>query len=419
MPDDPVKNTQLQRPETEDRTAKNIRPSPEYVDAGSLATSAEPTAAAPRRAAWAARVQGSDLVIVLAGDWLARQTGVAEDMERHVRPGGASRTLLFEATALGHWDSALIVFLWDLQAVAARLQIAFDESGLPEPARRLLALASVESAHEAAKHAPRETLLHRTGQGVITGWHEVVEVLDLLGDTLLRAGPAFAGRGGLRHVDVLECAWEAGISAVPIVTVVNVLVGGILAFVGAAQLRRFGAGIYVADLVGLAVVREMAAVMTAIIMSGRTGAAYAARIATMQGNEEIDALHVAGIPVFDYLVLPRVTALTCMMPILYLYGCLVGIIGGVTVACLTLQLSIITFLQEMRTAVDAHQFVLGLTKSVVFGAVIAFTGCRIGLRSGRSAADVGRAATAAVVVGIVCVIALDALFAVCADRLGI
>jgi phospholipid/cholesterol/gamma-HCH transport system permease protein len=406
MPDDPIRHTQLRRPETEDGPIRDV---------GSVA---QQTATSVRPAAWTARVDGSDLVIVLTGDWIARQTGMAADVAEHLVPGKTPRNLMFEATSLGHWDSALIVFLWDLQAAAARLQIGFDESGLPEPARRLLALASGEVVPE-AKAATRETLLDRIGRGVIAAWVEVVEVLDLLGDTLLRAWPAFAGRGGLRRMDVLDCAWEAGISAVPIVTVVNVLVGGILAFVGAAQLRRFGAGIYVADLVGVAVVREMAAVMTAIIMSGRTGGAYAARIATMQGNEEIDALQVAGIPVFDYLVLPRITALTCMMPILYLYGCAVGIVGGVVVAGLTLQLNTISFLEEMRTAVDAHQFVLGLIKSIVFGAVIAFTGCRIGLRSGRSAAEVGRAATTAVVVGIVCVIALDALFAVCADRLGI
>ena len=422
MPDDRTEHTRFPPPKTEDGTAWNIRTSPGYgdtgVDVGHMGTVPERTAAPLRRAEWTARVKGSDLVIVLTGDWIARQTGVAADVAALLRPGNAPRTLMFEATALGRWDSALIVFLWDLQAAAASLQIAFDESGLPEPARRLLALASVEVEPEATR-TTRETLPERTGRHVIAAWAEVVEVSDLVGDTMLRAWPAFAGRGGLRRSDVLECAWEAGISAVPIVTVVNVLVGGILAFVGAAQLRRFGAGVYVADLVGLAVVREMAAVMTAIIMSGRTGGAYAAQIATMQGNEEIDALQVAGIPVFDYLVLPRITALTCMMPILYLYGCVVGIVGGVVVAGLTLRLNLTTFLEEMRTAVDAHQFLLGLVKSVVFGAVIAFTGCRIGLRSGRSAAEVGRAATTAVVVGIVCVIALDALFAVCADRLGI
>ncbi len=385
---------------------------------GAATVAAEPATASVTPAGWSARPQGSDLVIVLTGDWIARQTGVVAAVTEQILASKRPRAILFDAKRLGRWDSALIVFLWELQAQAAKFEIEFNQAGLPEPARKLIALASIEVMPE-TKHRASEGLLTWTGGHVMTGWSEVVEVLTLVGSTMLRTWPAFAGRGGLRRLDVLECAWDAGIAAVPIVTVVNVLVGGILAFVGAAQLRRFGAGIYVADLIGVAVVREMAAVMTAIIMSGRTGGAYAAEIATMQGNEEIDAIRVAGIPVFDYLILPRITALTCMMPILYLYGCAIGIFGGAVVAKLTIGLSATTFLDEMRTAVDGRQFLLGLTKSVVFGAVIAFTGCRIGLRSGRSAADVGKAATSAVVVGIVCVIALDALFAVCANRLGI
>jgi len=409
MPNDPTQHDQLRSPESNADVARNI---------GAAETVAEPTADPLSQTGWTVRVQGSDLVIVLTGDWIVRQTGVAANVARYLFQNETSRTLKFDATSLGHWDSALIVFLWDLQTEAARFEIEFDLSGLPEPARQLLALASVQVAPKAPP-AARTDLLDWTGRRAITCWSEVVEVARLVGETMLRAWPALRGRGGLRRVDVVDSAWEAGIAAVPIVTVVNVLVGGILAFVGAAQLRRFGAGIFVADLVGVAVVREMAPVMTAIIMSGRTGGAYAAQIATMQGNEEIDALQVAGIPVFDYLVLPRVAALTCMMPILYLYGCVVGIIGGLAVAWLTLQLSPMTFLEEMRTSVDFHQFLLGLVKSVAFGAVIAFAGCRIGLRSRRSAAEVGRAATTAVVVGIVCVIALDALFAVCANRLDI
>jgi phospholipid/cholesterol/gamma-HCH transport system permease protein len=399
MPNDPTRYAQLQRPESERDAARNV---------------GEP----PGRTGWTVRIQGSRIVIVLTGDWIVRQTGVTANVAKYLLQNGTPRTLMFDAASLGHWDSALIVFLWDLQAEAARFEIEFDPSGLPEPARQLLALASFQAVPQVTP-AAREEFLDWTGRRAIMGWSEVVEIARLVGDTVLRAWPAFSGRGGLRRVDVVDCAWEAGIAAVPIVTVVNVLVGGILAFVGAAQLRRFGAGIFVADLVGVAVVREMAAVMTAIIMSGRTGGAYAAQIATMQGNEEIDALLVAGIPVFDYLVLPRIIALTCMMPILYLYGCVVGIAGGIAVAWLTLQLNSTAFLEEMCTAVAFDQFPLGLVKSVVFGAVIAFVGCRIGLRSGRSAAEVGRAATTAVVAGIVSVIALDAMFAVCANRLGI
>ncbi|MBX6376455.1 MAG: ABC transporter permease, partial [Acetobacteraceae bacterium] len=230
---------------------------------------------------------------------------------------------------------------------------------------------------------------------------------------------ALAGRVRTRAVDVLVLMREAGASALGIVAICNGLIGAILAFVGAVQLRRFGAEIYVADLVGIALVREMAAVMTAIVMAGRTGGAYAANIAAMQGNEEIDALRAFGIPVFDYLVLPRILALVVMMPLLYIYACAVGLLGGLLVGMATLDLTATAYIEETRQAISGTQFALGLTKSVAFGVLVALAGCHIGLKAGRSAADVGRAATSAVVAGIIGVIALDAVFAVCSDALGI
>jgi phospholipid/cholesterol/gamma-HCH transport system permease protein len=228
-----------------------------------------------------------------------------------------------------------------------------------------------------------------------------------------------AGRARTRAVDVLQLMREAGPGAIVIVAIVNGLVGAILAFIGAVQFRKFGAGIYVADLVGIAVVREMAAVMTAIVMAGRTGGAYAAHIATMQGNEEIDALRTFGIPPFDFLVLPRIAALVTMMPLLYLYGCAVGLLGGYLVGVATLDVTPSAFLVELRHAVAGKEFAVGAIKSVTFGALVALAGCNIGLRAGRSAADVGRAATSAVVAGIIGVIALDAVFAACTNALGI
>ena len=194
--------------------------------------------------------------------------------------------------------------------------------------------------------------------------------------------------------------------------------GAILAFTGAVQLRQFGAERYVVDLVGVAVAREMAAVMTAIVMAGRTGGAYAAQIAAMEANEEIDALRVVGISVPDYLVLPRVTAMIAMMPLLYVYGCAIGLLGGLLVGLLTLDLSASAWLAQLRWAVEFYQFEIGLCKSVAFGAVVALCGCYVGLRAGRNAAEVGRAATSAVVVGIIGVIAVDAVFAVCTNALG-
>ena len=218
----------------------------------------------------------------------------------------------------------------------------------------------------------------------------------------------------MRPVDLIAAMQDSGIRALPVVALVNILVGGILAFMGAVQLRKFGADFYVADLVGIAVVREMAPLMTAIVMCGRTGGAYAAEIATMNGTDEIDALRAIGISLNDYLVLPRVTALASSMPLLYLYGSAVGIFGGFTVALITLHVSPTIFFDEMRANVTGGEIVFGLTKCIVFGLFIAIASCRIGLAAGRSSADVGRAATTATVTGIVGVIVIDAIFALCA-----
>jgi len=211
----------------------------------------------------------------------------------------------------------------------------------------------------------------------------------------------------------------SGPGALVIIAIVNSLVGGILAFVGAVQLKRFGAGIFVADLLGIAIIREMAPIMTAIVMAGRTGGAYAAQLATMEGNEEIDALRVFGIPPFQYLVFPRIVALVAMMPVLYFYACLVGLAGGLAVSFAVLNLSSTTLFHELGSAVQPVQIEIGLTKSICFGAFIALSSCRVGLSAGRSAAEVGRAATGAVVIGIIGIIALDAIFATCANVLGI
>jgi phospholipid/cholesterol/gamma-HCH transport system permease protein len=196
-------------------------------------------------------------------------------------------------------------------------------------------------------------------------------------------------------------------------------VGAILAFVGAVQLVKFGAGIYVADLVGIAVAREMAAVMTAVVMAGRTGASYAAELATMRANEEVDALEVLGIDTMAYLVLPRILALTLVMPLLYLYGCAAGLSGGLMVATGMMNLAPSAYLDRSVEALDATQFVLGASKALCFGFLVALTACWYGLHAARTAAGVGQATTRAVVAGIVGVIALDALFAVCANALGL
>jgi phospholipid/cholesterol/gamma-HCH transport system permease protein len=365
---------------------------------------------------WSASVDGPAIMFSITQDWTTRDSGLQpEQAERLLSQDGVG-AIAFESSGLGHWDSSLLVFLSTLRGVSVQRGVRFDEAGLPEAVRRLLALLPEKKPGAATSPRPKPTV-ERIGRFVITQGSEAVAATTLFGDMILSSGAAFRGRARMRGVDLMTCVQNAGVFALPIVAVVNLLVGGIIAFVGAVELRKFGADVYIANLVGVAMFRELGAIMTAIVMSGRTGGAYAAEIATMQGSEEIDALRVIGIPIHDYLILPRVAALTVMMPLLYLYGSVVGILGGFTVAIAMLHISPETFIAQTRAAVTVGEVLFGLTKSIAFGALIGVVGCRIGLKAGRSTSDVGDAATSAVVVSIVGVIALDAIFAVCANAL--
>lgn len=366
---------------------------------------------------WKAEVDGATALVALSGDWVARTDGVEFGVAQHVIGPGV-RVLQFDTAKLGHWDSGLIAFLVNLREAASKDGVDFDEEGLPKPARRLLQLLSNPAAAKPPS-GPPTPVLERIGLWGIKIWSEGVEANALVGNMLLRGAVALRGRAAMRASDFVESMYDAGVAALPIVTIVGLLVGGILAFIGANELSKFGAGVYVANLVAIGMVREMAALMTAIIMAGRTGGAYAANIAAMQGTEEIDALRAVGISVFDFLILPKVLALAAMMPILYLYGCFIGIFGGLCVGAATLHVTAMSFLVKAQQSLSSSQFALGLAKSVCFGAFIAIVACRVGLRAKRSAAAVGAAATTAVVIGIVGVIALDAVFDLCASVLGI
>jgi phospholipid/cholesterol/gamma-HCH transport system permease protein len=372
---------------------------------------------------WHLDRNGPVAALCLSGDWIACETGVRSAAEvRHILENAGTSRVGFDASNLGSWDSALIAFLKMLRDFAreGRAQaVQFDDTGLPDMARRLLSLADASGGEASEKGIPHPTLATRVGEAYFDASTQVVAMAALLGDTVLRGAAAVARRTHTRAIDVFQLICDAGAGALGIVAIVNALVGAIMAFVGAVQLQRFGAGIYVANLVGIAVVREMAAIGTAVVMAGRTGGAYAAHLATMQGNEEIDALKVLGIRIFDFLVLPRIAALVAMMPLLYLYGCAVGLFGGFMASIATLDLTPALFLEQLRGAVALKQFEIGLAKSIVFGALVALASCHIGLKAGRSAADVGRAATSAVVASIVGIIALDAIFAVCTNALGI
>jgi phospholipid/cholesterol/gamma-HCH transport system permease protein len=389
------------------------------VDNGPKDRALTPATPSDRDPVWQFRQTDGQGILALSGDWIAQSGRVPVFPPDGLAGLAGGQRLAMDITGVGRWDSGLIAFLWDVKRAVVTAGMTLDSAGLPESARTLLGLLPEQEAEPKAPPRWRFEPLRWLGGGTIGLLTEAGILSSLLALTASGGMLALAGRARMRAADLFANIRDAGPSALIIVSVVNFLIGAILAFVGAVQLRKFAADIYVANLVGLALVREMAAVMTAIVMAGRTGGAYAARIATMQGNEEIDALQVIGIPVSDYILLPAILALVFTMPFLYLYGCLVGMLGGFVVSIGMLSVTGAGYLNQTLDAVPLNQFAFGFIKSIAFAVLIGVTSCRIGLKAGRSAADVGVAATRAVVTGIVGVIAMDALFAVLADVIGL
>lgn len=372
-------------------------------------------------AGWQARIEGGTAVLTLTGDWTGLDAIDQAELAGRVIEADGLQALALRVTEPMRWNSSLLMFVSMLRQRAAQHALAIDESALPGVSRELLKLLAVQpaTATAAAATARPRTLLERLGGWATRQGAQWSSAVSLFGEQILGTLSWIRGRARVRGIDLLINARDAGIAALPMVALVNLMVGGILAFVGVVQLRRFGASIYVADLVGVGVVREMAPLMLGIVMSGRTGSAYAAELASMQGSEQTDALRALGIPIRDYLVLPRVTALCAMMPLLYLYASAIGIGGGFAVAVTMLKISPEAFVAQLRSAVSGAEFVFGLGKSAVFGAWIGITGCRLGLAAGRSTTEVGHAATQAAVLGIAGVIVLDAVFAACANVWGL
>jgi len=361
------------------------------------------------------------LLLELTGSWtIGAAIPSAAQAEEEIEANQPIQAVAFDAAELTEWDSGLLVFLLGTLRYCALHRIAVDQQGLPEGVQRLLRLAlAVPEQDDARRQALHESLLAGIGRGTITLIESTGEILEFIGEASLAFVRVLRGKIQFRRVDLMELLQDCGAEALPIVTLISVLVGLILAFVGAVQLRMFGAQIYVADLVGIAMAREMGAMMTGIVMAGRTGAAFAAQLGTMQVNEEIDALRTLGISPVDFLVMPRMIALVLMMPLLCLYADFMGILGGLLVGIGMLDLSFMEYLNETQSAVSLTHFFVGLFKATVFGILVALSRCLRGMQCGRSSSAVGLAATSAVVTAIVAIIVCDGLFAIITNTLGI
>ncbi|MGP7969269.1 MAG: MlaE family ABC transporter permease [Desulfobaccales bacterium] len=361
------------------------------------------------------------LKLILSGSWkLGGELPGVDKVQQTLEGKPGVRNLVFETRELAHWDTGLLTFLAHLRKFCSQQKISLNSDGLPQGAQRLLALASaVPEKTDARKAEGRGSFLAHLGSETVDFFKSQVELLGFLGDAVIAFLRLLHGQAQYRRSDLGLIMQACGAQALPIVSLICFLVGLILAFIGAIQLRLFGAQIYVADLVGIAMVRLMAAIMTGIVMAGRTGGAFAAQLGTMQVNQEIDALKTLGISPMDFLVLPRVLALALMMPLLCLYANFVGILGGLVVAVGMLDIGFMEYYNETVTSVGLWNLGIGLFSGFVFGVIVALAGCMRGMQCGRSASAVGDAATSAVVTAIVGIIVSTAVITVLCDVLGI
>ncbi len=362
------------------------------------------------------------LQLSLSGDWLgqAAQPGL-ETVERQLAEGGPARALEFQAGTLGKWNSSLVGFVLRCRDYCRAQSMDFRTGTLPAGVLGLIKLAEAAPEGGAAKHQDKaqKPFLQRVGESSLIAWSGAAGMITFLGEILLALVKLVRGQAQFRWADALLVMQQCGPQALGIVALINFLVGLILAFVGAVELARFGASIYVADLVAVATVREMACIMTGIVLCGRTGAAFAAQLGTMKVNQEIDGFATFGISPMEFLVLPRVLALVAMMPLLCLFANLISIFGGFLVSSLLLNITPVLYLRRTMEAITLASLLLGVFKGSFFGVLIALTGCMRGMQCGNNAAAVGEATTRAVVTGITAIIASDGVFALICHALNL
>jgi phospholipid/cholesterol/gamma-HCH transport system permease protein len=361
------------------------------------------------------------LRVKITGRWtIGTQQPSASQVQKEIESMGSIHRVGFHTENLTYWDSSLLTFLIKISEYCTTHNLVFEKDGLPQGVQRLIALATaVPERKGARKTSTRVSFFSRAGESALGFWQSTQESLAFIGEAFIAFLRFLTGRASFRASDLGLFIQQCGADALPIVSLISFLVGLILAFVGAVQLAMFGAQIYVADLVGIAMLRVMGSIMAGIVMAGRTGAAFAAQLGTMQVNEEIDALKTMGVSPMEFLVLPRMLALVVMMPLLCIYADLMGILGGLVVGVAMLDISFTQYLVQTKGALNLNHFFIGIFQAAVFGVLVALAGCLRGIQCGRSASAVGDATTSAVVTSIVAIIIATAIVTVGCNVLGI
>lgn len=350
------------------------------------------------------------LVLQPHGDWpLAGPIPNAATVIQDADADGPVETISFDTDQLGTWGSSLVTFLFEVAEFGREHNIKIDTDALPPALQRLVSLSQAVPEADTAADEQAPSVLDRLGHWGLTVYEEAHGFLHFTGRATLSLLGLFTAQVRMRWRTFGVALQSSTSSALPIVTVISLLVGLIIAFLGAVVLRRFGADYYVSYLVSYGMLRELGALMTAIIMTGRTGAAFAAELGSMKIAEEIDALKTLGISPIDFLVTPRMVAIVIAMPMLTVYADVIGILGGMGVATTMLDLSATQFLTGLLEPVVLGDALIGIFKSVVYGAIIGLAGCMRGLQTGNDASAVGTATTSAVVTGIILIVLANAV----------
>lgn len=363
------------------------------------------------------------LLVRVSGAWRLTQErpewhDLATAVMRAHAGGPMPHTVRVVAEEVVDWDSSLPLLVRQARLGAEAIGAKFTADGLPPGAAELEQCLTREARTTVAPPPPALDLFTAIGLATQRLGAEARDISRLVGECSFSVGRFVRGQAQFRWRDCSTEMQRSGVEALPIVCVIALLTGVILAYQAAAQLRQFGADIFVADMVGIAMVREMGPLMTAIVLAGRTGAAFAATLGSMKANEEIDALQTLGVSPVDFLVMPRISALFAMLPLLVLFANALGIIGGLMIALAILDIPANLYWTETKSFVDLSDLFTGLIKAGTYGILIGLSGCLRGLNADRSATGVGQAATSAVVTAIFLLIVANAIFAVVFNILG-
>ncbi len=360
------------------------------------------------------------LCIKISGDWrISSGLPATEEVISQVFSHNNIVEVNFNASGINKWDSGLVSFLFRLIRECQSRNVGVDLKELPEGVQKLLVLAFKVHEKTEIQAETSGSFLEKVTDKAIAANRSVLSLMNFLGDIAIAFGRLVTGRAYFRRDEFIVIVQKCGAEALPLVSLISILVGIILAFIGAIQLKMFGAQIFIADIVGIGMTRVMGAVMAGILMAGRTGASFAAELGIMQTNEEIDALKTLGVSPVEFLVMPRVLALVIMMPLLTLYADFMGILGGLIISTGVLGLNPVEYWHHTQSAVKLTNLWIGLTHGFVFGIIIAIAGCLRGIKCGRNAAAVGESTTSAVVEAIISIVIATAIITFICQILGV